>query len=134
MKIVTTRHHHIRGEFVGKDIRILDPIHVDFAVWKFTVPAGFQTDGASIPKLMRVVGFEPYEEDTLRGAVVHDYIYRVLRYIPRFWADIIFLYLMRESQAGYFKRSLYFLGVRLFGWWPRNVVPFLKSVVTSLCR
>lgn len=78
------------------------------------VPAGFVTDGASIPRfLWRVLG-HPFEAATIGPAVEHDYDYQTGR-IPRKDADGKFYANLRASGVGVVKARLFYYGVRAFG-------------------
>lgn len=60
---------------------------------EITVPAGFVTDFASIPRLFwRIL---PPWGSYNRAAVVHDFLYHT-HYTTRAEADLIFLWLMKE--------------------------------------
>ena len=68
------------------------------------IPKGFITDGMSIPKWLQPVIGEPFEGNTLRAAIVHDYL----------------CYCKCETQAfshGIFREILKFDGVSK---WKRN--------------
>lgn len=68
------------------------------------IPKGFITDGMSIPKWLQPVIGEPFEGNTLRAAIVHDYL----------------CHYQSESQAfthGVFKEILKLDGVSA---WRRN--------------
>jgi len=96
--------------------------------WKFTLPKGFVSDGASIPWYVQWFG-DPYDGDTLPGALIHDSLYRskgaytcmgeTFR-LSRKGIDSIFLMLMEENRVYFIKRSLYFIMVRAFG-----IIPWL---------
>lgn len=78
------------------------------------VPAGFVTDGASIPRfLWRVLG-HPFEAATIGAAVRHDYAYQTGR-VPREQADAEFHDNLRADGVGAVKAKLYYFGVRMFG-------------------
>ena len=85
--------------------------------WEYNgirVPAGFITDGASVPRILYWL-FEPTGVLFL-PAIVHDYFYATQQ-ISRAEADKIFREnVIRESNivAGY----LAWIGIRLFGWIP----------------
>ncbi len=83
-----------------------------------TVPAGFVTDGLSIPKILRV-WFSP-TEDGMRAAILHDYLLHVWRkgnpppYIScRADCDRSFYRAMR-CYCGRFKSLFFYAGVRLY--------------------
>lgn len=44
---------------------------------RYVVPAGFVSDGASIPKIFWPVITSPFNPKIIRGAIIHDYLYRV---------------------------------------------------------
>ena len=79
------------------------------------IPAGFTTDGASVPRfLWRVLG-PPMEADTVGPSIEHDYDYETGR-IPRFEADCKYYRNLRRDGVRAIRASLYWLGVRGFGW------------------
>lgn len=131
--MLTTKHHKIRLELLpGFKGRLLDDIHFNKYGFKGKVPKGYITDGASIPKFLWLLPkkwkIEPFALNTLRGAVIHDFLYNKKR-IKRFWCDLIFLATMKESGAPLWKRQLYYWAVVLCGWWPRYVTPFIKKLM-----
>lgn len=78
----------------------------------FTVPAGFVTDFASIPRLPGV--FLIFGDTAHEAAALHDYLYATGK-VPRDVADKIFLEAMRDTGVAWWRRILMYLGVRLFG-------------------
>ena len=130
MTRVITRHHKIRVDIINnREVRTVDGIWVDKYGYQFYVSPKFKTDGASVPSIFWWLGFSPFALDTLRAAIAHDYMFRCLkRSIPYFFANLIFLALMKESGASFIKRWLYFIMVSLFGWIPRNFIPFVKRL------
>ena len=80
------------------------------------VPAGFESDGASVPRLLWGVVFPRDDRKALFGALFHDFIYRTH---PATWtradADEAFLYLLQQGGVPYIRRVRAFIGVRLFG-------------------
>jgi hypothetical protein len=83
------------------------------------VPAGFTTDGASVPRVFWSL-FSP-TGSYLKAAVIHDYLY-VNQLFSRETTDLIFLEAMKESGVGFFTRRAVYRAVRLGGWiaWKRN--------------
>jgi hypothetical protein len=79
---------------------------------KFTVPKGFITDGASIPRFLWAF-FTPFEGDTLAAALVHDYLYS--QKYPRYLADWVLYNLLVTYNAGRIKAIIYLIVVRLCG-------------------
>ena len=78
-----------------------------------TVPRGFVTDLASVPRVARslVTGLD----ETRKPATLHDYLYR-RRVGSRAWADAVFLEAMKSTQTGFIKRWACWLAVRIGGW------------------
>lgn len=80
-----------------------------------SVPMGFKTDLASIPRIMWPV-FSPGDYDTIAPAVLHDWHYCCESRVTRKWSDDIFYYGLREQGMGAFKAGIYWFGVRSIGW------------------
>jgi len=80
-----------------------------------TVPKGFPTDFASIPRFFwRILPKNgPYDF----AAVPHDYLYAV-QTLPRPDADHLFLEAMEAAGVTPWQRRLMFWAVRSFGWIP----------------
>ena len=84
-----------------------------------TVPLGFITDFASIPRLLWI--FYPKWGKYGNAAVIHDYLYWD-QIFSRKRADEIFLEGMEVLGVGKFYRKMIYYGVRMFGWmaWEDN--------------
>lgn len=89
-----------------------EPIVFEDGLMRLTVPAGFETDLASVPRALWSV-FPPYG-DHLKAAVVHDYLYRY-NTISRARCDAIFLAVMARYGVPAWKRWCMYGAVRLFG-------------------
>lgn len=91
-----------------------------------TVPRGFETDFASVPRLFwRLL---PSSGEYNEAAVVHDFLYRCMTYTyTRKEADKVFLELMKRSGVSVIKRRLMYAGVRMGGWtaWRKHAPMFL---------
>lgn len=85
----------------------------DVAMQTFTVPAGFRTDLASVPRLPVI--YLLTGDTSSKAAVVHDWLYTT-KIVPRDVADAV----LREASAvtgvPAWRRGLMFYGVRAFGW------------------
>lgn len=96
----------------GNVYTLLEPL----SYGDLTVPAGFKSDGASVPRIFWRIVFPPGDSRALRAAIIHDYIYRTH---PAGWtkeaADELFYDLLIEDGIGEFSASLAYWGVRLFG-------------------
>jgi hypothetical protein len=82
---------------------------------KFVIPEGFETDLASVPKLLWWL-IPPFDDRFLIAALVHDFLYRVevpAGKISRSDADGVFRRLMRLHGVPRLQRSLMWAAVRL---------------------
>jgi hypothetical protein len=77
-----------------------------------TVPAGFETDLASVPRLPLVYWLCGGRAN--KPAVVHDFLY-TKGIVPREMADAVFLEAMRTVGVPIIYRRLMWAGVRLGG-------------------
>ncbi len=90
-----------------------DLVYQSDIVGLVTVPKGFVTDFASVPRLPGaywVAGGKANKE-----AVVHDFLYRS-KLCTRKEADDVFLEAMELNGQSWWRRRLMWAGVRLFGW------------------
>lgn len=82
-----------------------------------TVPKGFPTDGASVPRPLWWL-WPPFGGDYDQAAALHDWLYRTqFNNIDRVLADAILLEAMRVLGVRVAARLAIYLGVRLGGWW-----------------
>lgn len=84
------------------------------------IPKGFESDGASVPRIFWRIVFPPGDEAALPGAIVHDYLYRCCgKAAGSTWsrseADDLFLSLMLENGVGLIRAWTAWAGVRIFG-------------------
>ena len=84
---------------------------------KITVPAGFTTDFASIPRFFwRIL---PPAGEYGKAAVIHDFLYQYGRDnkgpVTKAYADGVFLRAMTDLGVGVFRRRAMYAAVRLFG-------------------
>lgn len=113
----------------------------DDIIRRIKIPAGFVSDGASVPRcLWTITGITP-DGQIRAAALVHDFIYKYAGDLPdgsyqkldsskssnlkwvdldNIWtrknADRIFCRIMRECGVSKFKRRMAYRGVRMFGW------------------
>ena len=79
-----------------------------------TVPAGTETDGASVPRLFWTI-FDPWGE-YFGAAVIHDFLYSPGNTEHDRWAaDEIFKEAMFNIGVPWYRREPIFRAVRLFG-------------------
>jgi hypothetical protein len=79
------------------------------------VPAGFQTDFASVPRTP--IAYSLFGDRAHHESVIHDYLYRKgsIPPVDRKAADSVFLEAMKCRGKGWFTRYAMYLGVRLGG-------------------
>ena len=105
-----------RGDNEKNIITLLEDVNVAWHEYTFTVPAGFACDGCSVPTFLWDSISPQIDPRTLRGAVVHDYIYRGnVPGISREEADELFLDFIREDGLSSLRAYLAYWGVRLAG-------------------
>lgn len=78
-----------------------------------TVPQGFVTDFASVPRLP--LAFLLAGDTAHRPAVVHDYLYSCSD-VERSDADSVFLEAMDSVGVPWWRRRIMWAAVRCFGW------------------
>lgn len=79
----------------------------------YTVPEGFVTDGASIPRFLWGIIGHPLGLYA-SAAVLHDYLYRTA-IVDKARADSLLLEAMEVLGVGWLKRRTIYLGVAWFG-------------------
>lgn len=97
----------------GRNWRVVHSIAYHTNVNSVTVPAGFITDLASVPRIFWAV-FPPFGKYT-RAATLHDWLYRS-SVTSRAVADAIFLEAMEADGVSFATRAILYSAVRLFGW------------------
>ena len=88
----------------------------DLTAGGVTVPSGFSSDGASVPRFFWRLVFPPGDHKALKAAFVHDFLYRTH---PEGWtrvaADKLFRKLLIADWMPEYRAYLAWLGVRIFG-------------------
>jgi hypothetical protein len=99
-------------------VRLTRPFRYISSQGIITVPAGFETDGASIPRAFwSIIGpHGPY----FRAAVIHDFLYAKASdesfKVSRKIADCLFKEAMFNGGVNWFTREKIYQAVRMFGW------------------
>ena len=100
----------------GNVCRTLFPKKITFRGKSFTIPRGFESDSASVPRFFWRVVCPPLDPAAVRAGVAHDYIYRNR---PAGWtrkeADMLLLCFLIEDGMSPFRARWAYWGVRLFG-------------------
>lgn len=94
--------------------RLLSPLIFwsDVADRLIYVPSGFQTDFASVPRL--IVAFALVGDTAQKAAAVHDYLYST-HLLTRRMSDAVLLEACKVTGIPWFRRWPMWAGVRLFG-------------------
>jgi hypothetical protein len=114
----------LRIEFLATDsggvawYRLLQPLvaiyPMDGGGMTITVPAGFETDFASVPRWLW--GLLPHDGPYAPAAVIHDWLYSMASLgCSRFLADAIFRELMYQLKVPLWQRVLMYYAVRCWG-------------------
>ena len=110
----------------GNVLTVLYNYRVDYNGKSFIIPRGFESDGASVPRMFWRVVFPSTDSDAVTAGICHDYIYREQ---PADWtreeADRMFLALLVEFGVGIWSANRAYDALRLFGWsaWDENAAP-----------
>lgn len=91
---------------------------------EITVPEGFVTDFASVPRLP--LAYLAAGDTAHRPAVVHDYLYSCAD-VERSTADAVFLEAMEAVGVPWWRRRIMWAAVRSFGWSCRKPKTKLKG-------
>ena len=95
-------------------IRTLEDISFNIHGIIYTVPAGFVSDGCSLPRFFwRLIG-NPLQADWIEEAVLHDWLYK-FQPVSRREADKIFFMVLNKPILR-IRRYLIYIGLRLGGW------------------
>lgn len=97
---------------------------------RYTVPRGFITDLASIPRFLR--GLFNVNGLSRSAAVLHDWLYCV-QYTTRAEADALFLEALEAAGVGWATRYSMYMAVRAGGWmyWGKRGGITLKDYVEA---
>jgi len=106
----------MRGD--SRIFRLTAPFRYLSSIGIITVPDGFLTDGASVPRIFWNI-FSPFGS-YFPAALIHDYLYSKASYpawvIDRADIDGIFLAAMKDVGVGWLTRRVIYRAVRLGGW------------------
>ena len=97
----------------GRARKLLNDVPVLINGQPYVIPAGFVTDGASVPRGLWNL-FPPYGRYS-KAALIHDFLYQ-FGAMTRAQADYVFLEAMKELGVGFLARWAMYSGVRAGGW------------------
>ena len=82
---------------------------------EFKVPAGFEFDGDSVPRLP-IIYWLTKNRVGLKAPALHDWLYHS-QVVSRKEADRLYLRLMDETGVKLVWKWAHYFGVRIGGWW-----------------
>ncbi|MPN27160.1 hypothetical protein SDC9_174587 [bioreactor metagenome] len=100
----------------GDIVTLLEPLAVKWRRKSFTVPAGFECDGVSVPRFAWPLVTPKIDPRSLRAGICHDYIHRIQ---PPGWTrkedDQMFLCFLIEDGLSVPRAATAYTAVRWFG-------------------
>ncbi len=100
----------------GNTFQLSEPMCFRWRGKDIIVPAGFKSDGASVPPFLWMSVSPKVDSRTIAGAIAHDFLYRsALPGWTRAEADKMFYDIIRYDGLSWLKAQKAYLGVRLFG-------------------
>jgi hypothetical protein len=121
----------------GKSFTLLEPLCYAGAIGTITVPAGYVTDCASVPRaiwsIIPPLGRYQY------AAIIHDWLYDThhadIHALSRAACDKLFLDIMQATDVGWRTRSVMYYAVRLFGGriWRAECSLHKRIEIVNLC-
>ena len=106
---------HVAPVYGKRKYRLLEDYVVIYKGKVITIPAGFEFDGASIPRALWALVGTPFAPDLVRAALIHDWLYSTKLYSRKF-SDKCFKQLLKEAKVGLIRRNAMYTGVRAGGW------------------
>ena len=103
----------VRSDRETDNFILEQPLSYQFNNTVYTVPAGFDTDFASIPKALRSF-IDDDAGDIRDAAVIHDWLYSTHE-VPRAVADRVLYTAIRELGGSWLVATTVFSAVRAFG-------------------
>lgn len=100
--------------YKGYDYKTCKKMRVTIDDKLYIIPKGFETDLASIPRVLWSI-FAPQYSGFVAPAILHDYLYRCNSNITRVYADEVLYSALITENVTLFTASKFYLGVRLFG-------------------
>jgi hypothetical protein len=113
----------LRTEYLsGPWFRLLEPLvyRSDLVDTVLTVPKGFVTDFASVPRIP--IAYWLFGSKANKAATVHDYLYREGRY-SRKTSDRVMLEAMQATGYNWLTRRVMYRCVRMGGMWAYKPTP-----------
>lgn len=108
-----SEHIHFRQVFeLQEDLVIQQKDRFGTTIVAFTVPAGFRSDGASVPVLFW--WFMPPRGDHLRAAILHDFFCDHPEVCRQRTADALFIEMLVHLGVPFWRRTPAYIAVRIY--------------------
>ncbi len=104
----------IRNREDGKVIVTAEEIAFEYKGFSHRIPVGYESDGASVPRLLWRLLSPCIDPVTLVPSIIHDYLYDN-RLGSRYDADLWYVSALDASGYPLWKCLLTFIGLRMFG-------------------
>ena len=89
-------------------------VYEDYTYKGFTVPAGYITDGASVPRIFWSI-FPPYKPEYFTAVIVHDYLCEQARYLHEFLeADDVLLEMLGDLRIDRLQKFILYYSCRWY--------------------
>lgn len=100
--------------FKGYNYKTCQAMQVSIDGKSYTIPKSFETDLASIPRVLWPI-LAPQYCGFVAPAILHDYLYRCNNNVTRKFADEVLYSALITEHVTSFTAYKFYLGVRLFG-------------------
>ena len=90
------------------------PMHVQIDELPVVVPSGFDTDLASIPRVLWSF-LAPTHSSYIAASILHDYLYACTTELTRYQVDSVFYNAMRDNKVPVSTALKMYYAVRIFG-------------------
>ncbi|MBR4674192.1 MAG: DUF1353 domain-containing protein [Victivallales bacterium] len=102
------------GDKIISNLLLDEPLEFDFNGTTYTIPAGFKSDGMSVPRFLWSVISPQIDAVTLEPSIIHDFLYSE-KICTREEADEWYYEALLKNGYQRIKAKLVYAGIRLFG-------------------
>lgn len=95
-------------------IELLEDLKFSLKGKRFTIEAGFVSDGMSVPRILWRFIDPPITAETLVPSIIHDYLYKIKPF-SRKEIDDFYVELLKKNDYSKFKIYLIKKGLKWFG-------------------
>jgi hypothetical protein len=115
-----------------RGLRLIEDYETTVCGVRILVPAGFDWDGATIPRAFWSIVGGPFDPQIVAASLVHDWLYWTHQ-VSRGLADRIFYELAKEAGCSSFRRRSMYRAVKIFGgsYYKRTDVDIVYAMILS---